>query len=173
MYVVVLEEFGVKVPFTRFEMDVLKFLNVAPSQIQPNSWAFIKCFEILCEALGVESCKLQRTQLLSWRVVMMNLYERGIVEFLHSMSLTDIHQLWNKEGDSESLELYLLPMLPMTRAERRKYFAYLKAKKEITGYVTSDPAGAIASYGHNSHVNCALSKLGFWSFIWLLKVSRS
>lgn len=37
----------------------------------------------------------------------MNLYERGIVEFLHSMSLTDIHQLWNKEGDSESLELYL------------------------------------------------------------------
>lgn len=55
MYVVVLEEFGVKVPFTRFEMDVLKFLNVAPSQIQPNSWAFIKCFEILCEALGVES----------------------------------------------------------------------------------------------------------------------
>jgi len=30
MYVV-LEEFGVKIPFTRFEMDVLRFLNVAPT----------------------------------------------------------------------------------------------------------------------------------------------
>jgi hypothetical protein len=45
-YVVVLEEFGVKISFTSFEMDVLKFLNVAPLQIQPNSWAFIWSFEV-------------------------------------------------------------------------------------------------------------------------------
>jgi len=31
MDMAVLEEFGVKIPFTPFEMDVLKFLNVAPS----------------------------------------------------------------------------------------------------------------------------------------------
>ena len=31
MYMVVLEEFGVQIPFTNFEMDVLKFLNVASS----------------------------------------------------------------------------------------------------------------------------------------------
>jgi len=31
MYGAVLEEFGVKIPFTRFEMDVLRFLNVAPT----------------------------------------------------------------------------------------------------------------------------------------------
>jgi len=32
-------------------MDVLRLLNVAPTQIRPNSWAFIRGFEILCEAL--------------------------------------------------------------------------------------------------------------------------
>lgn len=54
MYMVVLEELGVTIPFTAFEMDVLKFLNVAPSQIRPNSWVFIRGFEILCKALSLE-----------------------------------------------------------------------------------------------------------------------
>jgi len=54
MYIGVLEEFRVKIPFTPFEMDVLKFFNVAPSQIQLNSWAFIRGFEIVCEALELE-----------------------------------------------------------------------------------------------------------------------
>jgi hypothetical protein len=54
VYTAVLEEFGVKMPFTPFEMDVLKFLNVTPTQIRPNSWAFIRGFEILCKSLGLE-----------------------------------------------------------------------------------------------------------------------
>jgi len=54
MYMAVLEEFGMKIPFTPFEMDVLKFLNVAPSQIRPNSWAFIRGFEIPCKSLNLE-----------------------------------------------------------------------------------------------------------------------
>lgn len=54
MYATVFEEFGVKVPFTAFEMDVLKFLNMVPSHIRPNSWAFIRGFEILCEVLKLE-----------------------------------------------------------------------------------------------------------------------
>ena len=53
MYGAVLEEFGVRIPFTLFQMDVLRFLNVAPTQIRPNSWAFIRGFEILCEALDM------------------------------------------------------------------------------------------------------------------------
>jgi len=41
MYMAFLEEFGVKIPFTPFEMDVLQFLNVAPTQIRSSSWAFM------------------------------------------------------------------------------------------------------------------------------------
>jgi hypothetical protein len=54
VYTTVLEEFGVKIPFTPFEMDVLRLLNVAPTQIRPNCWAFICGFEILCKSLGLE-----------------------------------------------------------------------------------------------------------------------
>jgi hypothetical protein len=50
MYAAVLEEFRVQIPFNAFEMDVLKILNVAPSQILPNTWAFIRGFDIFCKA---------------------------------------------------------------------------------------------------------------------------
>ena len=53
MYGAMLEEFRVRIPFTLFQMDVLRFLNVAPTQICTNSWAFIRGFDILCEALDI------------------------------------------------------------------------------------------------------------------------
>lgn len=54
MYLCVVEDLGVTVPFTSFETDVLKSLNIAPSQLQPNNWAFLRGFHILCEGLGFE-----------------------------------------------------------------------------------------------------------------------
>lgn len=35
-------------PFTQFECIVQRALNVAPTQLHPNSWGFIRGFEILC-----------------------------------------------------------------------------------------------------------------------------
>jgi hypothetical protein len=52
LYAVVIEDLGVKFPYMDFEVDVLKCLNVAPSQLQFNSWAFIRSFEVMCEGLG-------------------------------------------------------------------------------------------------------------------------
>ncbi|RDX92962.1 hypothetical protein CR513_24842, partial [Mucuna pruriens] len=43
---------GVKLPFTHFERAILQALNVAPTQLHPNSWAFVRAFELLCEDLG-------------------------------------------------------------------------------------------------------------------------
>ncbi|RDX87039.1 hypothetical protein CR513_31532, partial [Mucuna pruriens] len=40
---------GIKLPFTAFERSVLRALNVTPSQLHPNSWAFVRAFELLCE----------------------------------------------------------------------------------------------------------------------------
>lgn len=34
-----------------FDCDVLWLLNVAPTQLHPNSWGFIIGFKILCRAL--------------------------------------------------------------------------------------------------------------------------
>ncbi|RDX61685.1 hypothetical protein CR513_60070, partial [Mucuna pruriens] len=43
---------GVKLPFTHFERVIFQLLNVAPTQLYPNSWAFVRAFELLCEDLG-------------------------------------------------------------------------------------------------------------------------
>ncbi|MED6206901.1 hypothetical protein PIB30_030902 [Stylosanthes scabra] len=39
---------GVRVPFTEFEVEVLGECEVAPSQIHPNSWGFIRAYEVVC-----------------------------------------------------------------------------------------------------------------------------
>ncbi|XP_072054488.1 uncharacterized protein [Arachis hypogaea] len=54
LYSCILEELFVKLPFSKFECSVLKQMNCAPSQVHPNGWAFIKCFEVLMEFLGIE-----------------------------------------------------------------------------------------------------------------------
>jgi len=38
---------GMKLSLTRFECEALKWLNVSPSQLHPNSWAFVRAFERL------------------------------------------------------------------------------------------------------------------------------
>ncbi|RDX89358.1 hypothetical protein CR513_28935, partial [Mucuna pruriens] len=40
---------GAQLPFSNFQCLVLKILNIAPTQLHPNSLAFIRAFEILCE----------------------------------------------------------------------------------------------------------------------------
>lgn len=43
----------VHVLFEDFQQRVLQKLNVAPSQIQPNAWAIVQTFNILCISLGL------------------------------------------------------------------------------------------------------------------------
>ncbi|RDY09051.1 hypothetical protein CR513_06654, partial [Mucuna pruriens] len=54
IYEPVFSKLGLKLPFTSFERSILRALNVAPSQLHPNSWAFVRAFELLCEDLGRE-----------------------------------------------------------------------------------------------------------------------
>jgi hypothetical protein len=54
MYASVISNMNLWLPFTGFEFAVLKVLNVAPSQLHPNSWAFVKAFELVCLGLGLE-----------------------------------------------------------------------------------------------------------------------
>ncbi|RDX66814.1 hypothetical protein CR513_54383, partial [Mucuna pruriens] len=51
-YEPVFSKLGLKLPFSTFEQSVLRALNVAPSQLHPNSWGFVRAFELLCEDLG-------------------------------------------------------------------------------------------------------------------------
>jgi hypothetical protein len=58
MYTSLINTFNLWFPFTAFEISVLSALNVAPIQLTPNSWAFIKGFELLCRGLEIEKPSL-------------------------------------------------------------------------------------------------------------------
>nr|KYP57883.1 hypothetical protein KK1_004165 [Cajanus cajan] len=47
-------DLGVFLPFTQFECNFLNFINSAPCQLHPNSWGFLRAFQVLCSALGIE-----------------------------------------------------------------------------------------------------------------------
>ncbi|KOM37286.1 hypothetical protein LR48_Vigan03g066700 [Vigna angularis] len=52
-YAALFYDLYVRLPFTTFQMDVLRTLNVAPSQLHPNSWGYVQAFGVLCGALGI------------------------------------------------------------------------------------------------------------------------
>jgi len=53
VYDFLFKEYDITFPLTDFEAGMLT-LMIAPSQLHPNSWTFLKCFELLCEHLGFE-----------------------------------------------------------------------------------------------------------------------
>ena len=44
----------VRLPLDDFTIGVLRTLNVAPTQLHPNSWAYLQAFRILCQSLYLE-----------------------------------------------------------------------------------------------------------------------
>ncbi|MED6212971.1 hypothetical protein PIB30_088678 [Stylosanthes scabra] len=52
VYESIFTKIGVRVPFTEFQIEVLSEFKVAPSQIHPNSWGFIRAFEVVCQEFG-------------------------------------------------------------------------------------------------------------------------
>ncbi|MED6197573.1 hypothetical protein PIB30_057707 [Stylosanthes scabra] len=48
---VMFTEFGVRVPFTDFQQRLLNRASVAPSQLHPNAWSAIRCFELVTDSL--------------------------------------------------------------------------------------------------------------------------
>jgi len=53
IYATLFERLGLRFPFNEFEKGLLTLLNVAPAQLHPNSWAFIRAFQILCGSLEI------------------------------------------------------------------------------------------------------------------------
>jgi hypothetical protein len=53
VYYCTFSKLGVRLPFTDFQCEILRTLNVAPSQLHPNCWAFLRSFEILSRGLNI------------------------------------------------------------------------------------------------------------------------
>ncbi|KOM49775.1 hypothetical protein LR48_Vigan08g060200 [Vigna angularis] len=53
VYLTFFTHLHLRVPFTKFQMAVLREVNVAPTQLHPNSWAAVQAFLAMCLAVGV------------------------------------------------------------------------------------------------------------------------
>jgi len=55
VYATLFTKVKLRFPFTRFERELLTELDLAPAQLHPNSWAFVRAFQIVCDHLGLPS----------------------------------------------------------------------------------------------------------------------
>ena len=53
MYSCLFADLHVSLPFDAFIAEVLRELNMAPTQLHPNSWASMQAFRIVCQTFGV------------------------------------------------------------------------------------------------------------------------
>lgn len=53
MYDVLITKFGIRIPFTHFQVTILKWTEATPSQLHPNNWGMIRAFEITYVYLSV------------------------------------------------------------------------------------------------------------------------
>jgi len=51
-YQTVFKRIGMRLPFFGFKRELLTEINVAPAQLHPKIWAFVKAFGILCGYFG-------------------------------------------------------------------------------------------------------------------------
>ncbi|KEH20378.1 putative transposase (putative), gypsy type [Medicago truncatula] len=57
MYEVVFKDMGFRLPFSEVQREMLRWTKLSPSQIHPNSYAFMRVFELLCEYLRLPASK--------------------------------------------------------------------------------------------------------------------
>ena len=53
MYEIAFKDLGLKLPFSDFQVGVFNHLELAPSQLHPNSIAFLRAFELTCRFLRI------------------------------------------------------------------------------------------------------------------------
>jgi len=51
MYACMFTKLHVRLPLDEFTMGILRLLNVAPTQLHPNSWGSLQAFRLICKAL--------------------------------------------------------------------------------------------------------------------------
>ncbi|RYR34206.1 hypothetical protein Ahy_A10g048947 [Arachis hypogaea] len=50
LYEIIFTHFGLRLPFSDFQLQILNAINVAPTQLHPEAWAFVISFENLCQS---------------------------------------------------------------------------------------------------------------------------
>lgn len=57
MYEAVFKEVGFRLPFSPFQVSVFEWLEMCPSQLKPDSFAYLMAFELACHFLQLPATK--------------------------------------------------------------------------------------------------------------------
>ncbi|KAK7287367.1 hypothetical protein RIF29_00639 [Crotalaria pallida] len=98
MYEEVVIRLGVKMPFSDLEIALLQRLLLAPTQLHPSGWAFVRAFQKFCEARRLR-CSLRA--FLWLYIPQINIFEKGSTKRLWvSLKARNDHALFAKFIDS-------------------------------------------------------------------------
>ncbi|MCH79513.1 hypothetical protein A2U01_0000263 [Trifolium medium] len=130
MYGDIIRSFNMWFPFTSFEDTILRILNIAPSQLHPNSWAFVKAFEIVCMGLEIEPWLVHDAHLTP--------FEKRTVAFLDNFCHLDTKDLLQRETDVDSIVVYLKRMRTVSEEDWLSYLA-ISSQKKLEPYALVSP----------------------------------
>ena len=57
MYEVAFHEVGFRLPFSSFQVSVFEWLELCPSQLSPDSFAYLRPFELVCRFLRLPATR--------------------------------------------------------------------------------------------------------------------
>ncbi|KAK2443242.1 hypothetical protein QL285_014363 [Trifolium repens] len=149
MYTKFIEDFHLFFPFTEFQKSMLRVLNVAPPQLSPNSWSFIRAFELVCYGLEIPEPSVAvffsfyhiknflpqgvtpNPRLINGAIYeRLSEFERDTVAYLESMNQMNPRELLDADRAPAVLDKYLKDMSSLTPAQRLQYLEKARKKKE-------------------------------------------
>jgi hypothetical protein len=114
MYEFVFKELRLRLPFSPLAVEIFDYLKLAPSQLHPNSMAFVLAFEYLCEYKNVTPTRSLFFRVFRLQRMTKEFGRRSWVSLKQRVSLFDMY--------AESIrgtEGYLTADASLTIAERR------------------------------------------------------
>ncbi|PNX66710.1 hypothetical protein L195_g055238, partial [Trifolium pratense] len=152
VYQIIFEHMGYRLPFTDLEVAVFRYLRVTPSQLHPNSMAFLRAFQVTCKFLNIaptlklffhafflqRSCpkgeKAKGKASKSGEVLEGSRF--GWVSFRQRRSLFRMY-----EDSIRGFKERYYAVRPIT-SEGWKHVCYRGAKRDARGEIVRDPSGA-------------------------------
>ncbi|GAU47562.1 hypothetical protein TSUD_404090 [Trifolium subterraneum] len=149
MYIHVLQTLNLWLPFNSFECQILRVMNVAPCQLHPNSWAFLKAFQIACEGFPELMYDASGNRLFPFywsssprlvkgtRASTLNEYEWDAVAALSRFHVMSSGELVARENKPQSLGEYMASMSTLSAQQRAALVLKARAQKAEAAIVAA------------------------------------
>jgi hypothetical protein len=137
MYEFVFKDLRLRLPFSPLAVEIFDYLKLAPSQLHPNSMAFVLAFERLCEYLNVTPTRSLFFRVFRLQRMTKELGRRSWVSLKQRVSLFDMY--------AESIRGFksrFYVIRAETRAGREALFKW-EVEKNEDGTVKKDEDGSV------------------------------